>query len=387
MKKAILTLATLFALIPFTWAQSKQETKWYLKTKSAGTVAAYDNFIRRYPKSVYLKEIDSLKYEALFVTPMDNYEALEIITDLNPSLKADSNQGVDFFKAAPLRDNGRDFIVGVSVREEGLAFDKVKVYLSEKKNGIWQIPTSVEVEKPVTQNDMVVSFLHGDEEIVAIDGEKWLHFAFRSYNNDGEKIEHVEALLPVGEYAFDNQQPGFVSEIFSGSRLGGKRIEGMMPVFDSTANYSSASKYLLNRLKSDESLVQIAEEDYLSDQSMEWWMKNNPNVFSSAQSIKFGQLPENSSLVKAFKASREKERGEGWTAALFDIRGNTVVCAKSPAGAYVLVWCEPRFKDRATDRILNAIYFDKGANMSLFYYQGRKAFKYKLNLNSKTLTR
>lgn len=388
MKKAVLLLAILFALIIDASAQSKQEVKWYNKTKSAGTVAAYDNFIKRYPKSVFLPEIDSLRHEALYVTHMSNLEALSVFCDLKPSLRLDPNQGGEFFRADAIRDNGRDFIVGVSVREDGLPFDKVRVYLSEKKNGIWQMPSFVDVEKPSSTSDKVFSILMGDERIISLDGGQWLHFAFRSYSQNMEKIEHVEALMPVGEYAFDNQQPGFVNAIFAGSRLGGKRIEGMMPVFDeTTTSYSVPEKYLLDQLKADESLVEIAQEDYLSDQAMEWWLNNNPNAQSSATSIKFGALPENCSIVKAFKANREKEKNDGWAAALFDLRGYTVICAKNPAGSYLLVWCEPRFRDRATDRILNTIYFDKGSTLTLFYYQGRKAFKYKLNLSSKNITR
>lgn len=387
MKKAVIILAVLFAFICDLSAQSKQEIKWYNKTKAAGTVASYDNFLKRYPQSVYCKEIDSLRYEALYVTHMSCQEALDVIAALNPSLKYDPNKG-ECFKAAAIRDNGRDFIVGVSVNAEGLPFDKVRVFLSEKKNGIWQLPISTDVDKPIGGiPDKFISFLNGDQTIVTIDEGKWLHLAFRNFSRNGEKVEHVEALMPVGEYAFDNQTPGFVSMVFAGSRLGGKRIEGMMPVFDSTPSFSNPEKFLLDKLKEDESLVEISEDDYLSDQAIEWWIENNPNAQTSAQSIKFGTLPENSSLVSSFKANREKEKGEGWSAALFDLRGYTVVCARNPAGNYLLVWCEPRFKNRSTDRILNTIYFEKGTNLTLFYYQGRKAFKYKLNLSSKNITR
>lgn len=386
MKRALSILALLFAFVFCVSAQSKQEIKWYNKTITSGTVAAYDIFLKRYPKSVFRHEIDSLRYEALYVTHMDNQEALDIFSDLKPSLKPDQNKG-EFFRASAIRDNGRDFIVGVSVREEDLPFEMVRVYLSEKKAGIWQMPTFVDVPKPVAEQNKFVSFLNGDENIVTIDGGKWLHFAFRSYSKDGERIEHVETLMPVGEYAFDNQTPGFVSEIFAGNRLSGKRIEGMMPVFESGGDFSNPELFLLNRLKEDESLVEISRENYLSDQAISWWIENNPAAQTSAQSIKFGILPEECSIVKAYLANREKEKGEGWTAALFDIRGYSVVCARNSAGSYLLVWCEPRIKDRATDRLLNTIYFDKGSTLALFYYQGRKAFKYKLNLSSKNITR
>jgi len=194
--------------------------------------------------------------------------------------------------------------------------------------------------------------------------------------------------LPVGAYVFDNQEPTSVFLSFVGSRLSGKRIEGLMPELDSIQLVRDAwPKYLYEKLKTNETLVLIAEQDLLTDQSVEWWLKNNPNAQTTAKSVKFGVVPENCSLVSAFKANREKESGSGWTAALFDIRGYTVVCARNSAGKYVLVWCEPRFRDRSSDRILNTIYFDKGTTLVLFYYQGRKAFKYKVNLSNKSVVR
>jgi len=385
MKKAALLLAALLAFSPLASAQSKQETKWYNKTIEAGTVAAYDSFLRRYPRTVYRQTIDSLRHEALYVTHMTNAEATSIMGSLEPKLKSDPNQA-EFFKAAPIRDEGRDFIVGVSVREEGMAMDTMRFYLSEKKNGIWQMPVGRNIEKPVFDSACIYTILMEEEKIVEISGEKWLGFTYRNMSLDGEKVEHVEALMPAGAYEFDNQEPVVVHQSFSGTLLRGNRIEGMMPEKEEGVKYSDHVLYLINKIQSNETLVQIAKEDMLTDQAVTWWLKNNPKAQTSATSIKFGVLPDSCSIVKYYRNNREKEHGNGWSAALFDIRGYTVVCAKSPSGNYTLIWCEPRFKNRSSDRILNSIYFDKNY-ITLFYYQGRRAFKYKINLSSKAILR
>ena len=385
MKRTALIIALLVASVQLLPAQSRQETKWYRKTISAGPIEADDIFLKRYPKSVYREEIDSLRYDALCVTHIGNAEALSIISDLCPSLKPDVNRP-EFFKAAALRDEGRDFIVGVSVREAGMPADSLRVYLTEKEHGIWRMPLVRSVAKPMNDTSCLFSVLLEDENIISFQDGKWLSFTYRNINGGGERMEHVEAVMPVGAYVFDNQEPAVIAKIFSGSLLSGSRIEGIMPEPIEGGRYPEWEMYLFDKLASNETLVRISNEDLLTDQAVTWWLKNNPQAQTTARSIKFGALSDSCSIVRYFLANREKEHYSGWSAALFDIRGYTVVCLKSPSGKYSLAWCEPRFKDRSSDRILNSVYFDK-TNLVLFYYQGRNAFSYRINLASKTISR
>ena len=137
----------------------------------------------------------------------------------------------------------------------------------------------------------------------------------------------------------------------------------------------------------DRSLVQITRADALTDEAIAWWLENNPKAATSAKKLLFGQLPEECSIVEAFAKNRNKEKSGSYTAALFDIRGYTVVCERNGAGEYALVWCEPKCKDRSRDKYLNTIYFEKGATLCLYYYKGRTTFKYRINLSSKSITR
>ena len=90
--------------------------------------------------------------------------------------------------------------------------------------------------------------------------------------------------------------------------------------------------------------------------------------------------------MAAFKKAR-KEKGKNCTAALFDIRGYTVICTQSRKdGGYSLAWCEPRCKNKYRDNFLNSIYFESdGVTLVMFYYRGRTTFKYRLLTASQTL--
>ena len=364
-------------------AQSKKETKLYEKTLQTRTAAAYNKFLKKFPSSVYAPEISALRDTLLSISPISADEAFDVLTGLLPELKRDENRP-QILKAIGYRDAGRDYVLGVCIASEVVPAGVVRVYGSECVKGVWQPVFTSDYER-YKLNDMTDgrTFLLGDVTLVTVGSQRWLHAAYRNVPADGQVLEHVETLLePLGNTA--------VSAVFYGKALDGqmRRIEGQSPeALVAPEMRSEEISFLLAQMAEDHSLVQIAQADALTDEAIAWWLENNPKAATSAKKLVFGQLPEECSIVEAFKKDRNKEKSGGYTAALFDIRGYTVVCEKNASGDYSLVWCEPKCKDRSRDKYLNTIYFEKGATLCLYYYKGRTTFKYRINLSSKNITR
>ena len=372
----------LCAGVPAT-AQSKKETKLYEKTLQTRTASAYNKFLKKFPNSVYAAEISALRDTLLYISPISSDEAFDVLTGLMPELRREENRP-QILKAIGYRDGGRDYVLGVCVAEEAVPEGVVRVYGSECVKGIWQPVFTSDYERyKMNEAEGVRTFLLGDVSLVTVGDARWIVAGYRNVSPDGQNVEHVETLLePLGQRS--------VSAVFYGKLLDGqmRRIEGQSPEALVAPEMRSAEiNYLLAVMAEDHSLVQISQADALTDEAIAWWLENNPKAATSASKLLFGQLPEECSIVEAFKKDRNKEKSGGYTAALFDIRGYTVVCERNSAGAYSLVWCEPKCKDRSRDRYLNTIYFEKGATLCLYYYKGRTTFKYRINLSSKNITR
>ena len=137
----------------------------------------------------------------------------------------------------------------------------------------------------------------------------------------------------------------------------------------------------------DPRLVELSEADLMTDQAIEWWLDKNPTALTRATRISFGQIPAESSLVAAYKKA-SKESTAPYSAALFNIRGYTVIVSYNRSSAsYSLIWAEPQCRNKNTDRLLNNIYFESGSTLALFYYKGRTTFKYRLTLANGSLKR
>ena len=364
-------------------AQSKKETKLYEKTLQARTAAAYSKFLKKFPASVYAPEISALRDTLLSISPISADEAFDVLTGLLPELKREENRP-QILKAIGYRDEGRDYVLGVCIAPQVVPSGVVRVYGSECVKGVWQPVFTMDYER-YNLNEMTDgrSFLLGEVELVTIGSQRWLHAAYRNVPADGQVLEHVETLLePLGSTA--------VSAVFYGKPLDGqmRRIEGQSPeALVAPELRSDEISFLLAAMADDRSLVQITRADALTDEAIAWWLENNPKAATSAKKLLFGQLPEECSIVEAFTKNRNKEKSGSYTAALFDIRGYTVVCERNGAGEYALVWCEPKCKDRSRDKYLNTIYFEKGATLCLYYYKGRTTFKYRINLSNKSIQR
>ena len=364
-------------------AQTKKETKLYQQTLQKRTAAAYTKFLKKFPNSVYAAEIGAMRDTLLTISPISSDEAFDILTGLVPELKRDENRP-QILKAVGYRDAGRDYVLGVCLSQGVVPAGVVRVYGSECVKGVWQPVFTSDYERyQLTDAAEVRTFLLGDVALVRTGEQRWLHASYRNVPADGQVIEHVETLLePLGSTV--------VSAVFYGKPLDGqmRRIEGQSPeALVASELRSPEINYLLAAMADDHSLVQIAQADALTDEAIVWWLEQNPKAATSASKLFFGQLPEECSIVEAFKKDRNKEKSGGYTAALFDIRGYTVVCERNSAGEYSLVWCEPKCKDRSRDKYLNTIYFEKGATLCLYYYKGRTTFKYRINLANKSIVR
>jgi|GEM_PF-5519073 len=179
---------------------------------------------------------------------------------------------------------------------------------------------------------------------------------------------------------FDPAKESLQAVSFCGKYLADGRIEGSSYVDAVAKAINPEIEFARQLLMADASLVELSKADEMTDQAIQWWLKNNPKATSSAGSVTYGAVDPESSLVEAYKKAK-KETSSGYNAALFNIRGYTVIVVlRKSNGSYVLAWAEPVCANRNTDPLLNNIFFRNGTNLTLFYYKGRTTYNYQLNL-------
>ena len=212
---------------------------------------------------------------------------------------------------------------------------------------------------------------------------------------DGIKVERIGekdiivfgALREDGEgkaqrtvVTFDPEGENLQAVSFCGKYIADGRIEGSSYIDAVASALNPELDYARSLLITDASLVELSKADEMTDQAIQWWLKNNPRAQSNAGSISFGSVNAESSLVEAYKKAK-KETSANYNVAFFDIRGYTVVMVQRKSnGSYVLAWAEPVCANKSTDQLLNNVYFRDGSNLILFYYKGRRTFNYQLNL-------
>lgn len=179
---------------------------------------------------------------------------------------------------------------------------------------------------------------------------------------------------------FDPEEENLQAVSFCGKYISDGRIEGSSYIDAVASALNPELDYARAYLISDASLVELSNADEMTDQAIQWWLKNNPRAQSNAGSISFGAVSPESSLVEAYKKAK-KETSANYNAALFNIRGYTVVMVlRKSNGSYVLAWAEPECANKNTDQLLNNVYFRNNSNLILFYYKGKRTFNYQLNL-------
>jgi len=169
-----------------------------------------------------------------------------------------------------------------------------------------------------------------------------------------------------------------------GEKLADGRIEG-----SSNKNLIDGAglpevQWLIASMESDPTVIELSDSELKTIQALEWWENKNPNALKNATKLSFGQIPEDCTLVESFKAAG-KEKSSKFIVAQFQSRGRSVIVAQRRAnGEYILVWIEPV---KYNGRTIENFYFDNDNVLSVLYYQGRKSFKYRINLATMALTR
>ena len=351
----LMTLAPICAT-----AQTRGETRQFGKLAGNPTMKAVEKFLKKYPESVYAPKVLNIKDSLIRI---DN-------TSLITREQALGLAG-ECLDAIGWKKDGREHI---------LALDKDFTLRILSPDGTREaeriIPVYSMEDAPAPATISIPM-----EIITPLGNRYYLHFAY--LNGASEYVE----VLYLPEEDILNQA------IFYGNPLkpaNGEayRIEGQSPEGIEGLNPTAEVRWLLGRFWENPSLVPIAKADLLTDNAIKWWLERNPKAETSATRLTFGRLDPESSIVAAYKKAR-KEKGKSFNAALFDIRGYTVICAADRrSGDYTLVWCEPVCMDTNRDKFLNNIYFEKDGNvLDLFYYKGRITFKLRISMASQAVRR
>ncbi len=383
MKRYLFAAVLFAAMTSFSAAaQTKTETKLYDKTVSKPSVAAFDKFLKKYPSSVYAEDIKARRDTLLHITPYSEKEAGEIALNFLP-------EGAEF-KAVPLRSEGTDRIYAVCIGEDSLSLDRVRFYTLQKqpdkgrKVGAWSLVDSYEAPTADAEGMSVRHFVDSSFTF-RIKGDDYFGFSTLLSSADAsEQVYMISVYCPRSDE--------FNTVAFRGRNVLGKQDGETYRIYGRTDLSSGAEKpqtrLLLSMLQSNPLLEEIPERDYLTDAAIEWWLEHNPEALTVAGKLNFNILPEGSSLVEDFASAKGKVNSAKYRAVIMDIRGYSVIVAYQKESAdYVLAWAEPECSDRRTGRLLNSISFDDANTLTLFYYQGKRTFKYRLNLASKSLRR
>ena len=352
-------------------AQTKGETTLYGKTIAKPSVKAAEKFLKKYPESVYASKIRNLKDSLLTadflqknVSQISKEEALK---KANTTLASTSN----CLDAIGWKKDGVEHILALTILQGAVAPSELTLRIlspdgSPKETRTIPVYTLQDPQKPF---ELALPL-----QVVSPIGPRrnYLHFGY--YNG---KEEYVEVLyLPEEDILHQ--------AMFYGNPVGKdqQRIEGQSPEMMEGLQLTPETAWLVGRLKDNPSLIPISKADYLTDAAIRWWLERNPGAGSKSARISFGRLDPESSIVQAY-SKQAKEKGKNCNAALFDIRGYTVVCVRSRIdGEYSLAWCEPVNRSKR----LNTIYFETdGTTLVLFYYKGKTTFKYRLSTASHTL--
>ena len=239
------------------------------------------------------------------------------------------------------------------------------------RDGVWELENTVGYPCFEADGTSFKEFTQ-DPVIQNIEGKDFI--LFKTLREDGAGKAQRTVVT------FDPEADNLQAVSFCGKYLADGRIEGSSFI-DIVANYINPElEFARSQLISDPLLVELKKGDEMTDQAIAWWLKNNPNAQSSARTITYGSLDAESSLVESFKKTK-KESSSGYNAALFNIRGYTVIVVQRKSnGSYVLAWAEPVCVNKNRDQLLNNIYFRNDSNLVLFYYKGNRTFTYQLSL-------
>lgn len=399
---------------------TKAETKLYGKTVSKPSVKACNKFLKTYPQSAYAKELTDLRDSLILFTETDRQDAIavesftqqyprsrytaqaaELLETLDTPTTTESEawkiatesirtMDAGSAEALPFRYRNREYIAVFQTLSPDLAFGSVRISILVKTEEGWTVDSEMEFDKYVSSESMNRSVPVEKAQALRVHGKKMLLFSYLNYTaGDPRNLEYVTNVVGM-------EGKEICSAMFYGVNLskdipqkhGEFTIEGRSPETMAQGGLSREQAFLMEKISDNKDLKKISEADALTDDAIAWWLAKNPKAMTSAQSLAFGNLPDECSLVAAFKKAR-KENSKSFQAAVIDLRGYTVVVSLSKTtGKYSLVWAETECKNKKKDRYLADIYFESnGSTLDLFYYKGKTTFKYHISLLAKTIRR
>lgn len=377
--KTITLLVILTASFTAT-AQKKSETKAYKAAVKTQTIAAYDRFLDKYPKSVYKPQLIRLKDSIITVMNTTPYTAEQAI----PLFSDASGIQPENFQVLPYRKDGTDYLYAVV--KEGDGRSPISFQTFSLQEGAWNKTGVKEFPRYIVSDKINGYHLTDTISFMDISKEKYIRFCYEN-TSDGRNREFVANLIKLSDFTIN-------SAMFSGKLLqkdpdaapaGSESIEGTADMITNDSLTPIEMRLLVGYLATRSQLIPMSEADAQTDESVDWWYDNNKK---GASSLSFGIVPQTSSMVIKYKASKDKEHSKSYDAAVIDIRENTVVCAyRKSTKQYILVWCEPVTVDIKHDLYLSNIYFENDNVLVLYYYKGNTTSKVRINLANKTIKR
>ena len=375
--KRILSIAVLVLLWLPSFCQTKAETRQYDKAVAAGDIKSFDKFLKKYPASVYADDILARKDTILNITPYSIDDAWGI------ALPYVGEKAL--FKAVPLRREAVDRIYIIAVSADSLKNGDFRVMnLVCDGNKAWSVAGSYDRTVYDDTAFSPVSFV--DSCFVArINRKDCLFFNCLLSQPDGQRRGYLAL-------AYFPETDEISSVLFSGKDISAEGETGYRILGRTDDSVSMQQRPEINLLKKniDENprLEKISDADWLTDEVIGLWLENNPRALDDAKRVVASVIPEGCSLIERFNQAKGKQNSSKYRAAMFDFRGYTmVVVQRKSSGDYILAWAEPECRDHNRDRLLNSIEFEDADTIEMFFYQGRKYFKYHYNITSKTIRR
>ena len=395
----ILHIALLFLfclLANLSVAQKKSETKLFKTVMAKGDTVSFNKFLSKYPNSVYTKIIRAKKDSLIKSYNTTIYSAEEACSIFKSAVQLPSSfaAGKDFI-AHPQRKNNIESIIGVIAPSNGE--NSLRIVKCEQNGDNWNVVLD-RTESRYIQDDNLelfnfvpsdrISTDNGSGTItssfaeVEIANEKYLLFNYINYTTgfdersrwENNSVELIANLLSLsGENLFNT--------MYYGERIGDNIFGNCSDSAQSGVMATPQINYLVRHLAGIETLKPADKERELTKEAIRWWYKNNP---AGKTTLNFGVLEKDHPIIQKFLQSKTIERSANNSADFFDIMGTTVLCAyNNSTNQYLLVWCEPQPQDPKKDKDLGNIYFEKGNTIVLYYYEGNKTYKERINLGTR----
>ncbi len=363
-------------------AQKKSETKLFKSVMAKEDTVSLNKFLAKYPKSVYATGVQAKKDSLIksYNTTIYSADQANSLFKSATGLNGQAAAGKEFI-ACSQRKNNVEYLTGIIAPANGE--NDIRIVKCMQTGSDWQIITDRK-ESRYIQDDNLTSFAFTDTAFreVEIQGEKYLHFNYVNYatgtdlrskwqNNDIELITNL--LSFSGENLFNT--------MYSGERVDNEIFGSCSDSAQGGILATPQINYLVGYLAGLDFLKPANKERDLTREAIKWWYKNNP---VGAKTLNFGVLDESHPIIQKFLQSKTIERSANNKADFFDIMGTTVLCAyNNSTKQYLLVWCEPQPQNPKKEKDLGNLYFEKGNTIVLYYFEGSKTSKERINLGTR----